>query len=187
MKTQFGIFNILSSVMLVLGLLLGGCGKDDPPPPINEGELITTLTVVLVDSSNIENMVSASFRDVDGPGGNAPTVDAIVLQANKTYWCTIMVLDESKNPAVDIGEEILEEAEDHQFYFQAQGVNVAVTYRDADQVGLPLGIETAWSTGVASNGTVTITLKHKPGIKAAGDPITVGDTDIEVTFAVTVL
>ncbi len=185
MKTQCKFFNIFSFVLIGYGLFLPGCRKD-PPPPINEGELITTLTVTLVDSSNTGNVVSASFRDIDGPGGNAPSVDAIVLQANKTYWCTVQVLDESKNPIVDVGEEILEEAEDHQFYFQAQGVNIAVAYRDVDGNGLPLGMETAWYTGGASNGAVTITLKHKPGIKAAGDPVTVGDTDIEVTFTVTV-
>jgi hypothetical protein len=29
-----------------------------------------------------------------------------------------------------------------------------------------------------------ITLKHKPGAKAGGDPVTKGETDIEVVFPV---
>jgi hypothetical protein len=45
-----------------------------------------------------------------------------------------------------------------------------------------LGTTSTWTTTGVSNGTVKITLKHKPGIKAAGDPVSKGETDIEVSF-----
>ena len=108
----------------------------------------------------------------------------MVLAPNKQYNCTVQVLDESKSPAVDITTEVIAEANDHQFYYEPTGVNITVTGLNTDPNGRPLGVTSRWNCGAVSGpGTVKVTLKHKPGAKGSNDPVTVGETDIEVTFA----
>ena len=53
--------------------------------------------------------------------------------------------------------------------------------------GLPLGITSTWTAAVAAGtGTMNVTLKHKPGVKAAGDPVSKGETDISIDFKLSV-
>lgn len=170
------------AVVMIGGLIFAGCKKEKDP---QEEELITTLKVKLTEQGTFITRTFI-FKDVDGPGGNPPTIDTITLAPNKVYNCELEVWDESKNPAEDITPEIRSEARDHQFYFEPAGVNLVVSNLDMDAGGLPLGISSRWTTGAASTGTIKITLKHKPGIKALGDPVTKGETDIEVLFQVRV-
>ncbi len=182
MKKQF--LSLLATAFLVIASL-SGCKKDSAAPE-NEEELITTIKLTFIETNTNNAPLVFTFKDADGPGGNAPTVnDQIVLAANKTYNCTVQVLDESKTPAEDITDEIKAESVDHQFYFTASsGLNIAVSGLDTDSKGQPLGVNSVWTTRAASGpGTVTVTLKHKPGAKGANDAITVGETDIEVAFA----
>jgi len=52
---------------------------------------------------------------------------------------------------------------------------------------LPLGITSTWTAAaVAGTGTMNVTLKHKPGVKAAGDPVSKGETDISIDFKLSV-
>ena len=58
----------------------------------------------------------AQFVDLDGAGGNAPTVfDTIRLQANTTYNASITLLNESAIPAEDLTVEVQQEDQDHLF------------------------------------------------------------------------
>jgi hypothetical protein len=169
------------SLMLLASFGFLGCKKDKADP--NEEELITTVKVKLTDKSNgaVSNF---EFRDLDGEGGAAPTkFDEIVLGRGKVYDCALEILNESVTPADNITAEILAEANDHQFYFAATDGLVAVANLNNDGKGLPLGTTSVWTaSGNAGSGTLTITLKHKPGVKAAGDAVTVGETDIALSF-----
>ena len=168
--------------MLLLAVsFLSGCKDDDDTPPVNEEELITTVLLDMTETGTT-SPVTASFRDVDGPGGNAPTITDIVLKPNTVYHTEIRVLDESKTPAVFVTEEIAEEDEDHQFFYTPTTVNLAVTYQDQDQNNLPVGLKTFLTTGAASTGKLKVTLKHQPGIK--NNNIATGETDLEVDFNV---
>ena len=65
-------------------------------------------------------------------------------------------------------------------------LNVGVEYANFDSDGNPLGTQVTLTTNEAGSGTITITLIHEPmkpndGLDSAG-----GETDIEVTFNVTV-
>lgn len=165
----------------LLSVAATGCKKDKNE--LNEEELITTVQLKFTESGTT-NTTTFTFRDADGDGGNAPTsFDNIVLAPNKVYNLAIELKDESKSPAVDITEEVEEEGDEHQFYFVPSAVNVTVSNLNADANGLPLGTTSRWTTGAASTGVVKVVLKHKPGgIKAAGDLITKGETDIELDF-----
>jgi hypothetical protein len=163
---------------LLAGLVSTGCKKDKMDP--NEEELITTLKVTLTEQG-AGTVTTFQFKDPDGDAGNPPTqFDEIIVKPNKTYTCVLQVLNESVSPAEDITDEIKAEDTDHQFYYTVSGANMTVIGLDNDKLGLPLGVTSTWVTTTASTGKIQITLKHKPGIKAAGDPVSKGDTDIEL-------
>ena len=169
----------LPAILLASGLLLlGACKKETTEE--NAEELITTLKLILTEDLS-GTSTTFQFKDPDGDAGNPPTVfDEIVLKANTEYRCVVEVWNESVTPAVRLNEEIAAEAQDHQFYYIPSGVNLTVSSLDTDAKALPVGLTSMWATGTASTGKIQIILKHKPGIKAAGDPVTKGDTDIEL-------
>jgi hypothetical protein len=171
----------LFSVVMLAGLVIAGCKKKNEEE--NEEELITTVKVTL---TPVGGGASATYnwKDVDGAGGNAPTIDPITLAPSTAYNCMLQFLDESKSPAEDITAEIVSEANDHQVYYEVATVQLGISGLNNDGAGLPLGTTSVWGAGAASTGSVKITLKHKPGTKAGGDPVSKGETDVEVTFPV---
>lgn len=103
----------------------------------------------------------------------------------------MVLLNKQENPAGDITAEILEEDEDHQFFFQTNIAGLTVAYSDQDEDGNPVGLQSTATTTGTGNGTVTVILRHEPNKSATGvvsGDITNagGETDIEVTFNVTV-
>lgn len=173
------------ALFLTMSLVLGfaSCDKDDDVDP-NEEELITTMKVSLLASGATTPQVF-TFKDVDGPSGAAPSqFDSIIIDANKSYAASVQFLNESVSPAEDITAEVSAESNDHQLYFASTGAVISVTNLNNDSKGLPLGLTSTWQTGTAGTGKMKITLKHKPGTKAAGDPVSKGETDVEVEFNV---
>ena len=173
---------------LALIVLNAACKKDDPVIP-NEEELITTFTYTL--SAAGAAPVVLSFTDLDGDGGNAPVINGGTLQANTTYTGTIDLLNEAESPAESITEEIAEEKEDHQFFFATDGLDLRFAYEDLDANQQPVGLSTTLLTGDAGTGNLRITLRHEPSKSATGVSMgnidnAGGETDIEVTFPVTV-
>lgn len=163
-------------------IVFGACKKDKLP--LNEEELVTTV-VVNVTEAGTSNQSNFIFRDPDGEGGIAPTqFDSIILAPGKMYHVSVLLLNESAVPVDTISNEIEAEAVDHQFYYQPAGVDITISNPNTDPVGLPLGSTITWSTGLPGTGNMRVTLKHKPGLKAAGDPVTVGDTDVELDWPV---
>ena len=175
----------MSFFLVLFGLIIiSSCKKDTIDP--NEEELITTFKVEFTEKVTRAKQ-SFEFKDLDGEGGNAPSkFDEIILAAGKTYECELYLLNESVMPVDNITLEIEAESDDHQFYFTPSVAGLLITELNKDTKGLPLGIESIWTTGSAATGTINISLKHKPGTKAANDPITKGDTDISLDFKVKV-
>lgn len=162
-------------------LFLSSC-KKEKDDVANEEELITSVELRFVETGTANAMVVA-FRDPDGEGGNPPTAfEEIVLKPNTAYTCEVSFLNESVSPADDITAEVEEEGEDHEVFYIVSGAGITITRTDVDAGGLPLGLISTWQTADASSGTVRVVLKHKPGIKAAGDAVTKGDTDIDLNF-----
>lgn len=170
----------LFSVVMFTALIIAGCKKKDKDD--NEEENITTVKVTLTPASG-GSAQTYTWKDVDGPGGNAPSIDQITINAGSIpYTCSLQFLDESKSPAENKTTEVLSEAVDHQVYYEPNGATVTITSLNTDGNGLPLGTTSLWVNPAVSNGSIKITLKHKPGVKAAGDAVTKGETDVEVTF-----
>lgn len=167
--------------IIVFSALITSCKKEKVEE--NDEEVITTLIVKLTPATP-GTILNFQFEDIDGPGGNAPVAQEIVLAANTTYTAKMIVQDKTKNPVADITAEIKAEADDHQFYFTpSAGTTLAVTNLDKDSKNYPLGITSTWTTGAASTGKIFILLRHKPDIKGANDPSTLGSADIDTQAA----
>lgn len=164
--------------ILVSSAVITSCKKDKVEEPNNE-ELITTILVKLTPVGG-GPVLNFQVEDLDGNGGNAPVAQEIVLAPNKVYTAEMMIQDKTKTPVGDVSAEVRAEADDHQFYFTPNAaVELSVTNLDKDSKNYPLGLTSTWTTGAASTGKIFILLKHKPGIKGASDPATLGETDID--------
>lgn len=181
MTRVFSKTALLTVTILMSLFVFSGCEKDDKET--NPEELITSIVIKFVDTSNAANTVTASFRDLDGEGGADPVqFDTIKLATNKTYHATIVLLNETEEPADTISNEVYDERNDHMFFFHGHDVNLVVNYRDVDDNNIPVGLLTRWITGAASSGEAHVTLKHQPGVKNGTS--TPGETDIEVEFPI---
>lgn len=174
--------HILLFAVLVFAI---ACSDEDPHPP-HEEELITTVIYTLSPAQGDD--VVFTWKDLDGDGSGQPEITNGTLAANTTYTGAIRFLNELESPAEEITTEIADEAEEHEvFYLPAAGLNVTGTVTDTDGNSNPLGLATTVQTGDASTGDLRIVLRHEPTkpndgtLAGAG-----GETDIDVTFSVTI-
>ena len=76
---------------------------------------------------------------------------------------------------------------DHQFFYTiGSGLNVTTSYENNDSEGNPLGTEFTLVAGAASSGDLTFTLRHEPTKPNTGLDDAGGETDISVTFNLTI-
>lgn len=186
MKTIKTLSLIFASI-LVLGLT--SCSSDDDnttPQPVNEEEVITTLILTLTSNGNPTVTMTSDDPDGDGPNDLVITVSGDLV-AGASYQGTVQVLNRTEDPAENITEEVEEEDDEHQFFFFVNGVDLATTYENFDGDGNPLGTEITVDAGAASSGTYLVVLRHEPKKPNDGSLADAGgETDLEVTFPVTV-
>ena len=176
-----------SAFYALLTLAMLGCSDDDTTPEIiNEDELITTVILTLTPDSG--DQVVLTTVDLDGDGPDEPVTTVVGnFSENTQYQGAVQFLNETEDPAEDITQEVIEEADEHQvFYTISEGLNIQTTYEDQDSQGNPLGVQITLSTGAASEGSLTVTLRHEPvkpndGLESAG-----GETDISTSFDVSI-
>jgi len=155
--------------MLMLTAVLFISCSDNPSSVDTDGpgevELITQVTLQLEElNANGEpngNIVNAVWEDADGPGGDAPTVESLNLNRGVNYEGTVQLLNTTENPPEDITEEVMEEAEEHQFFYEFDSGGIQIERLDADANGLLLGINyrILVSSG-AANGNLRVILLH---------------------------
>jgi hypothetical protein len=191
---------------ILLITLLAACSDGASGGPSNE--LITTVTLTFTPTGGGTPVV-ASFKDDDGDGGNPPTVGPVNLTNGASYMLGVQFLNELETPPEDITLEVKDESDTHQVFFTGSAVRGPATsnttgplvhsYADTDANGFPIGLA---NTVAASTGTgmLTVTLRHLPPVndtavktatladtvKAMGIAALPGDSDVNVTFAVTV-
>jgi hypothetical protein len=172
--------------LLVLSVvLLGACKKDDHVH--DDNELITTVRLKFTEEGTTNTQ---TFEIVDPDGPNGPSAisksDRITLAPNKTYVVATEFWDVSKNPAVNVTEDIKNTAEEHLVAFTSLPNNLlAVTVTDKDSRNFPVGLASSVRTSGAATGQLRVVLRHQPNnIKngTAGP----GSTDAEVEFQVTI-
>jgi len=198
-------------VLLVLPVSLvfmSSCNNDDPTPE-NIPELITQVTLTFAPAGG-GSVVTVTATDPDGEGVQDLTVDGpINLLKEKQYTLTLTLINGLYNPGedgYDITDEVQAEGDEHQFFFRfSEGVfsspagtgNIkdnassavgTINYLDEDSGGLPIGIETAWTTAntTASSKSFRIVLKHQPEIKSTTSTSLDGESDLDITFVLNV-
>ncbi|MFM7731172.1 MAG: hypothetical protein ACKO6L_09045 [Flavobacteriales bacterium] len=170
---------------LILTIIFASCKKDNdsanqPTPPSNDGEIITSLILELTDTTTGSNSQSFAFRDLDAEGANAPVQwDTIRLAPQTVYDARIIVLNEISQPVDTLSLEIADEADEHLFCFDSNVPGLNILRTDSDGT-FEIGLASRWFTPTAGTGEITVTLKHQPGIKDG--TCLPGETDIEVTF-----
>ncbi len=171
-------------LLFFIGITMLACEKDPVVP--NEEELITTLTYTLVPVGGGDTVIF-KFRDLDGDGGQVPTITTGAVTANTVYNASVELLNETENPVGNITDEVHDEAVDHQFFYSFHDVTASIVYKDTDANQHPVGIVTELATGPAGTGHITITLRHQPdkfasGVSGGDITNAGGETDIEVEF-----
>lgn len=193
-KSIKGISAFVLSAATVALLSISSCKKDEktvtPAPPGNE--FLTTTILTCINTNAPYDTTIATWRDLT-PDDTIPpdTSNAILnLKKNSVYKVQIGLLDETTNPAGDIGAEILERGNYHLFCFNTSsslGSNLTITRTDLDTNNppLPIGLQDNFTTVNVSNGTLEVALRHQPNVKTGTcDP---GSTDLDVNFQVNII
>ncbi len=193
MKTKKSTWVFVVFAMIAV-LILDGCKKkkDDPEPAPNEEELITTVKLKVKNTLLSSDSTEVVWKDIDGDGGNPPVIGTLTLKANSFYSGYLTLLDESHaGHTHNITDEINNEKEAHQFFYQSTGNLSNFTYVDFDANGKPVGLRFSFQTGAAGSATLRIVLRHQPNKSATG--VASGDitnaggtTDVDITFPVTI-
>jgi hypothetical protein len=206
MKTINPFKNLQLLAILFSVITIIGCSNndDDAPEEENEVEVFTDVTLIFTNTANNSDVVRASAQDPDGTGiQELQILDAITLAADTEYTLTYEILN-ALDPAdvEDIGNEILEEDNEHQFFFSFTenvfanptgngNIDAAadpINYNDADENGNPVGLSSTWTTSstAASGASFTVRLQHQPDVKTATSGSNDGDTDFALTFALNI-
>nr|WP_299381988.1 GTP cyclohydrolase [Allomuricauda sp.] len=209
MKTIDYLKNLKLIAFLFAALTIVSCSNDDDvPPEENEVEVITDVTLVFTNDADATDVVRASAQDPDGEGIQELMVeDEITLSADTQYTLTFEIFNNLETPGEDIGEEIVDEDDEHQIFFSftadafdsplgngnIDNASDPINYNDEDSdsqdgSGNPVGLNTTWttpSTGT-TGGTFTVKLQHQPDIKTGTTGANDGDTDFDLTFVLNI-
>jgi hypothetical protein len=196
-------FKLMSAALAIVSLsVLSSCDDDDPQKE-DTPELITKATLTFTPSGG-GSLVVVTATDPDGEGVQDIEVDSpINLSAATSYTLTIQLINElaaPSDPEYNITEEVEEESDEHMFFFSwtnnvfndpAGNGNVDdrdddLNYEDEDGNGLPLGLETFWTTAAASSGSFRVLLKHQPELKNASSTSSTGETDLDIEFTINI-
>lgn len=175
----------LAVLMLVIAAAGTACKKDKGET--NEEEVITTVQLTFTPQGGGTPLVY-DYDDADGPGGSEPVIDQIILAPSTSYNVSVAFLNKTANPVEDVTEEVEEENTAHRVYFEPSAASgITVTNLDEDDNGVPLGLNSVWTTAATGTGTLTVTLRHYPAVppnKAANDPVDSqkSGTDAEAPF-----
>lgn len=180
------------AIALITITTFSSCSNDDNNGPVNEEEVITTVTATFTPVGGGTPIILKS-QDLDGDSGpDAPVVTVSDnFTAGTVYNGTVTFLNELESPAGNITAEIGEEGADHQIFFQQNGLGSFV-YTDEDANGKPIGLAfTYTAANVPATGNLIITLRHMPnkGDEGVANCIITnagGGTDAQVTFPVVV-
>ena len=201
-------FNAFSLMAMLVATTLVGCSKEEddipiaPPEEENVPEVFTDVTLVFTNASDPNDVVMATAQDPDGEGAMGLTIlDTINLSAGATYNLTYSIFNNLLSPPANLVNEILDEDNDHQFFYNftdnifmspggdgnIDNTSNPINYDDMDENNLPVGLRTSWTTpATAMSGTFRTNLQHQPGLKTATSDSNDGDTDFDLTFVLNI-
>jgi len=190
--------------LLFASFAVTSCNRDDDPPEEeNEVEVITDVKLVFTNTADASDVVEARAQDPDGEGAQELAIlDEINLDTSKTYALTFEIFNNLETPGENIGDEIVEEADEHQIFFSfsnnafdnpmgdgnIDNSSDAINYDDIDSQGRPVGLMSTWTTSnmMLTGGNFTVRLQHQPDVKTATSGADTGDTDFNLTFVLNI-
>ena len=176
--------------LAALTLLLASCKGDSITDPAGETEVISRVTLTLTPTTGAP--ITAYIDDPDGNGPTAPSaqVGTLSLPAGSSWTGAIKFENRTVSPVADITSEVQTEASAHRVFYTVAGTGVLVSSTDLDPAGKPLGLRfTAAAASSASAGarTLRVVLCHyDTQVKPAAETSCSVETDIDVSFALTV-
>lgn len=179
--------------------MLASCKKseDATHPVINTPQEQITTVILSGYNHNLPTdstyFIRVKWEDIDGNGGNAPTIDSLMLDSGITYDVNVLLLDKTRTPYDTISNEVQERGNMHQFFYTpssalAGKVLIERTDMDNNNPSLPIGLQTQWKVlsfptyALPVVGSVNIVLSHYDGIPKTALPSP--ESDIDVTFPV---
>ncbi len=193
----------LPGFLIAAGMMAFTACESEDPAVENDGEVITdvTLTFTELDASGTAVGSPFSFKASDPQGievGASPTIETVTLSSGKTYQLDIEVFNSIENE--DITEEILEEGDEHQFYFLGSlfvgsPAPASYAYNDAggELIGLR-GIVTMQSSPGTNTAAMRVVLRHdlNKNFEGATNPHFAnyeqagGESDLDILFPVVI-
>lgn len=209
--------------LLAAGFLFTSCDSDDvAPEEVHDHETITDVILTFTNNADANDVVTITAVDEDGVAGldhgwEVEDNASIDLAAGATYTLTFKIEnhleeedhlriaegDDGHEHGVDITEEIEEEGDEHQFFFEfTDGAfsdptgngnmdgnttgDEAINYLDQDVNNNPIGLETSWTASTTlstETGVFKARLMHQAdGLKTSTSNVNVGDADFTVEF-----
>jgi hypothetical protein len=175
---------------------LSSCKKDDgkdPSKPAENNPQEQITTVILAghnhdDHQDMAHRFSVTWEDLDGDGGNVPSIDSLILDTGIAYHVNVILIDKTKTPWDTISNEVAEEGDVHQFFY-TPGASLLgklnIEKADLDDNNLPIGLEFHMTTKVQEvplTGSLNMILSHYDGIPKSNTPSP--ESDIDITFPV---
>lgn len=182
-------------------LFVVSCDKDDSPDPENEEEAITKAVLVVTNTSDNSSEtynfeVEGHHHDHDDDHADDDDDDddhegehmEVELESNSTYLFEITFFNESDpNNIIDVTEEIIEEADEHVFFYELTDSSITIESAAGDTTdssGDPIHLKTEWTTTSAAIVDIVGYLIHEPITKTGVSTRTDlgGSTDAEIEF-----
>lgn len=174
-------------LLFVVTFFISGCENAHDHDHTHPQEVITTVKINLINVADSSDITIATWKDVDGDGGNPPVIDTLIVNSGKTYNGTLILLNESKTPAEDITAEIERLKNEHQFFYTPLGgisnrISVIVKDFDTNNPPLPVGLKLDFqvSSGNNANGNLRILLSHYDKVPKSSNPGPETDIDIQI-------
>mgnify|MGYP001571033612 FL=1 len=175
---------------LFTALLISSCSSDEDdvdeiPELINEEEVITTVVLTFDSSDNPTQTIRWAVEE-----DNSSKV--INLKANTDYQVGISFLDETDPSDVeDITEEVIEEADEHQVFYDFSDVSISYSSGTNDTIdsdGNPVYLESLWTASSSGSGIVQAFLIHEPTTKTGTSRDSFGgETDVAIDIPITIV
>ncbi|MEJ1240793.1 hypothetical protein WBG78_21790 [Chryseolinea sp. T2] len=208
-KFRFIVCNVQSALfattytaglMVIILCIMTSCEAEEPTRE-DSPEMVTTVTLTFTPQDGSEPVVGTAV-DPDAEGiRDIETDGPIELKAGTTYMLTLGMyndLADKDSDEYDISAEVEAEGDEHMIFFGWTGNlftnpsgdgnidsrNDPIQYEDEDVNGLPLGLNTIWTTGTPTSGSFRILLKHQPELKSATSTSDMGESDLNVMFEI---
>ena len=159
--------------------LLFACSDVEKPHDHDHDHEHEVMTTVVLTFTNTSDSTETSYTFVDLQDGSDPTVDTIELAQDASYDVAVTIFNELEDPAEEVTPEILDEDDEHQFFFNgdvdgcSDNALYSHEYLDEDANGLPVGLSSSIVALAEGSGELLVSLRHMPtedgvSVKVAG-------------------